>query len=62
MDYWNGGMEANYQILHPNKAQIPKSQPIYKFYASLYTKLDHIYHCNVLGEVSIHTVAVHLQV
>ena len=37
MDYWNGGMEilkVDNQVLHPNKARIPKRQPIYTFYAS----------------------------
>jgi len=49
--------KVNYQILYPNKAQIPKGS-LFTHYVSLYTKIDHIYHCNVLGEVSIHTVAV----
>jgi len=41
LEWWNSGTEfsrVNYQILHPNKVQIPKRQLIYTFYRSyIYT-------------------------
>ena len=48
MDYWNDGiMEWNFlkliiKFLHPNKAQISKGS-LFTHYASLSTKMDHIY-------------------
>jgi len=58
-DYWNGGMEIFESSFSKIGHKFLKSQHIYftLFLWLIYTKLDH---CNILDDVSINTVAVHL--